>query len=236
MSEAKARKFYRDFWKNKESPLHRENDEKSYELYAEEINLVLKHLGYRGGKVLEVGCGNGALYPFLNIPSENYLGVDISPKMIEIFQSEHPEANVSVADGGDLSQFGDVDVIFGNAVHQHFPPKMLAANIEQAQKMLGDGGIFLMANVPYRRLRSQYYGGALADSHREEKVSAKEHLRRFWHRYIKVHLPIHDHIGFWYDVADIKQLRQEGTSLSVYGSIFYPYRVHFAMKVGGSDG
>ena len=64
------------FWNKQTTPLHRYNDPLWYKLYAEEINLILQTSGYNDGAVLEMGCGNGALFPFLNINKENYTGVD----------------------------------------------------------------------------------------------------------------------------------------------------------------
>lgn len=43
------------------------------------------------GQILDIGCGTGLLIDYLNIPVENYTGIDVSIKMLEVFRKKHPE-------------------------------------------------------------------------------------------------------------------------------------------------
>ena len=87
--------YYRSFWAGKESPLHRNNDEQTYRAYAQELNNIFSLYGYTSGEVLEVGCGNGGLFPYFNFEESQYTGIDISPSLLELFKSKHPKINVS---------------------------------------------------------------------------------------------------------------------------------------------
>jgi glycosyltransferase involved in cell wall biosynthesis len=65
------------------------------------------------GKVLEVGCWDGFLYPYLRC--EKYTGVDMCGEAIEEARREYP-GEFFVSDWGDLSCPGDFDSIYFNAV------------------------------------------------------------------------------------------------------------------------
>ncbi|MGC9070913.1 MAG: class I SAM-dependent methyltransferase, partial [Elusimicrobiales bacterium] len=43
--------------------------------------------------VLDVGCGTGVCFPYLTRKFKNYIGIDLSDKMIEIAKTKYPCAN-----------------------------------------------------------------------------------------------------------------------------------------------
>lgn len=62
---------------------------------------VLSGIGdLTGCSVLDVGCGFGDLYGFLSerFKGLTYLGVDISPRFVEIARKKHPDAKFSCTD------------------------------------------------------------------------------------------------------------------------------------------
>ena len=79
---------------------------------------------YKVGKnksVLEVGAGTGILYSILeNHNLKDYVGIDISPKMIEKFSEKHPEADVRRVDfetSVELDKKFDFVVVFDTIPH-----------------------------------------------------------------------------------------------------------------------
>ena len=76
---------------------------KGWDEYAKhdetKIELILDRIGInKGDKILDVGCGNGILTPFLlkRITSTgSILAIDVSPKMIEVARSKYAHKNVT---------------------------------------------------------------------------------------------------------------------------------------------
>jgi len=64
--------------------------------YHKELERYLRFLIPSGSSVLEIGCGTGATLAALN-PSEG-LGIDISPRMIEIAREKNPRLRFEVGD------------------------------------------------------------------------------------------------------------------------------------------
>ena len=83
------------------------------------IETVSTHI--EGGSVLDVGCGLGHLYPYLEPKIETYLGVDSSPVMIKRAQSHFGEHLFVVGDAYDLSPQPMMDTVVCCDVVKHVP-------------------------------------------------------------------------------------------------------------------
>ncbi|MFT3765857.1 MAG: bifunctional class I SAM-dependent methyltransferase/glycosyltransferase family 2 protein [Minicystis sp.] len=68
----------------------------SVHYYSSELRRLVSTLAPGGGNILEVGCGLGDL--LASIDGGRRVGVDISPRMIEIARQRHPELDLRVAD------------------------------------------------------------------------------------------------------------------------------------------
>ncbi|HEV8247235.1 MAG TPA: class I SAM-dependent methyltransferase, partial [Polyangiaceae bacterium] len=64
--------------------------------YAEQVQRLVRTLVTPGSKVLEVGCGLGDLLATCGAGSA--IGIDISPRMIELAKQRHPDLDLRVAD------------------------------------------------------------------------------------------------------------------------------------------
>ncbi len=64
--------------------------------YADEVRRLVSTLVPDRGRVLEVGCGLGDLIGSLAV--DEAIGVDISPRMIELARARHPGVDLRVAD------------------------------------------------------------------------------------------------------------------------------------------
>ena len=108
------------------------------------INLILDNVGVKAGKkVLDVACGTGVLIPYyLGREVGSVLGVDISPKMIEIAKSKFDNENVSflAADVENAEIDRDFDVIVVYNAFPHFQDgerlvKCLAGHLREGGKL-----------------------------------------------------------------------------------------------------
>lgn len=70
------------------------------DIQAECIGILKKYL-HPGARVLDVGCGYGALLGCLS-SSVDYYGIDVSPDMIEIAKLAYPRAKFMVGDAREL--------------------------------------------------------------------------------------------------------------------------------------
>lgn len=68
-----------------------------FEVYRERI---------AGQRVLDLGCGGGRTSPWLHALAADYIGIDYSPKMIEICRTRYPNFTFEQGDATNLAPFG----------------------------------------------------------------------------------------------------------------------------------
>lgn len=116
------------------------------------------HRGY-GGKILDVGCGQGLLLKKISqraAPGSQLYGLDISPKLVEIARSNNPTATVEV---GDAESMPYPDSTFDVATMTEALEHMLDydAALREVHRVLKPGGVFIVS-VPNRDwLRYDFY-------------------------------------------------------------------------------
>jgi SAM-dependent methyltransferase len=78
--------------------------------YASQVQRLVNSLVTPGSRVLEVGCGLGDLLATLD--ANGAVGLDISPRMIELARQRHPQLDLRVVDanGGELPE-GPFDAV-----------------------------------------------------------------------------------------------------------------------------
>lgn len=101
---------------------------------------VLDLLGpLRGERILDLGCGDGALTEKIADAGASVLGVDASPEMIDEALARGLDAHVVA--GEDLAVENEFDAVFSNAaLHWMKQPQRVAANVFRALK---PGGRFV---------------------------------------------------------------------------------------------
>jgi cyclopropane fatty-acyl-phospholipid synthase-like methyltransferase len=207
--------YWKEFWSRQTTPLHRHNTEEWYLLYAKELNLIFTALGYTGGAVLESGCGNGALFEYLDINKEEYLGTDLSDSLLGIFKAKHPNVSLLSTDSCRYSVDQKFSLIFSNGVIQNFDKNDLDIYMNNSIAALDTGGILLLGNVLWKDLAfSQYHQGSII---RLLKSSMKKIVSK-------------DDMGYWYAPKDFEKYRREGVEIHLFGSLFHPYRFSLALK------
>lgn len=216
---------WKEFWNLQTSPLHSYNSPSWYKLFAEEINLILNASEYSGGAVLETGCGNGALFPYLNINKEDYTGVDLSDSLLEIFRKNHPGVNVVSGDASSYRSEKRFSLIFSNGVVQYFDKKMLEKYIQNSTEMLEQDGILLLGNLLWKDVRNQYYSGELVTGENIQKPRyprLKLLKAKLWSLIGK-----NDFMGHSYNPRDFFQYEGD---VVIFGSLFHPYRFSVIIK------
>ena len=96
----------------------------------------------RGVRLADLGCGSGAFTELLRQAGYNTVGLDISPKLIELGRSKYPGLELIEGDAENLPfETGSLDGILLSGLVHHFPdPRRLAAEVRRALK---PGGRFV---------------------------------------------------------------------------------------------
>lgn len=91
-----------------------------------------------GERILDLGCGTGALAAAIAERGTEVLGIDSSPEMVEQARRRYRELRFEVADGRDFSFPWQFDAVFSNAaLHWMSPPERV---VESVWRALRPGG------------------------------------------------------------------------------------------------
>ena len=100
-------------------------------------------------KVLDIGCGNGRLYSFLQEKINKYIGIDVSQKLIDIAQNKYPKVCFKKMDMVNLKTLSTkkFDIIFFIASFHHLSSEAERITVlKQAKNLLSEQGIICMTN------------------------------------------------------------------------------------------
>lgn len=106
------------------------------------LNYTRKH-----SKVLDLGCGNGRLYEFLQGKEVSYLGIDHNSHLLSLARKNFPEATFRLDDIMDLELEEEAfDNVFCIAAFHHVPTKKMRQKvIADIHKALKPGGILILS-------------------------------------------------------------------------------------------
>lgn len=218
------RERWRIFWQGKTRPFHARDTDEHYRPYAAELRLLFADSNPL--RILEIGCGNGALYKHLGFENMQYKGVDFSASMLKVFKAKHPDVELECADGSTYQDEDKYDLIFSNGVIQHFDINMLHRHFSNVTSMLKPTSLFVCASIPWKARRFEYYAGKLTD------MRVKFILFGF-----RAYLPsrFRGKMGAWYSLQDIRKFASaHRMSVAFYGSMHYLYRFHAVMRLFGN--
>jgi tRNA (uracil-5-)-methyltransferase TRM9 len=106
----------------------------------------VKELVKPGDRVLDFGCGNGRLAGFLENTFQEYVGVDVSQKLIDAGREKYNRNNIKflkIDPFADKLPFADnsFDIIFSIAVFHHFPGKEYRLQVaKELYRVMRPGG------------------------------------------------------------------------------------------------
>ncbi len=221
----RARNLWASYWAEQSTPFNRSEADEYYAAYGAELSLLLPPPPH--GRVLEVGCGDGALFAPLGFDrADRYLGVDLSERMLEGFRERHPGVEVRTGRAESFRVDERFDVIFSSAMAQFLDRHQLADHVANIAAMVADDGVLVLASNPWRRLRWGYARGDLtAGTRRSLPLALAAHAKR---RLVR------DNMGHWHDYPDIERLAAaHGLTARFYGSVNYPYRFHSVLQRAG---
>lgn len=109
---------------------------------VDDIEEILSLIEKKDPRVLEIGCGNGRDAVEIIKHTKDYLGIDISDKLIEIARKTVPKGRFLVADIEEYSFPDNLDIIFAFASLIHVPKPNLASIINKALAALNTNGVF----------------------------------------------------------------------------------------------
>jgi SAM-dependent methyltransferase len=207
--------YWAQFWADKSDPLHSASDDAYYARLATELKLILPE---QFTSVLDVGCGNGALYQRLGFDKAEYSGA-----MIDAFRAQFPEANVAVKDLRSIGSEGSYDLVFSHGVVQFIPLRDFADQISATVALLRPGGYIVHAGILWDAARwSVYSGGFLT-----EPGNALSNVIR----YVAVRTGLRPSMGHWYSLSAIRSIaKRHGLNCSFTGSVLNPYRFHAILQ------
>ena len=91
-----------------------------------------------GERIIDLGCGTGALTAQIAAAGTEVLGIDASEAMIERARELYPQLRFEVAAGENFAVEVPVDAVFSNAaLHWMYPPEAVAAAVARALRPEG---------------------------------------------------------------------------------------------------
>jgi lipopolysaccharide exporter len=223
---------FRHFWSDKTSTLNGREGVEFWRAQASELREL--YASNRTARVLEIGCGDGNLFPYFDIPAENYKGVDFTPQFIERFQSKEPSVTLECAEGASYFEPGaQYDLILLNGIVQHFDSHMLEQHLKNAYAMLDETGLLIWGSIPDSRHRFMYDAGKWSGNCQPGLIR----LLKSW----AGSLFGMDAMGFWYERKEVAALiAKYGLHVKFVPSKLYPYRFHaviqkVAVKTGSGN-
>lgn len=100
-------------------------------------------------RVLDVGCGNGALLKIIGPQDVEYLGLDVSTKAVEAARRKwaetYPDTKFEVGDFSSLQTSQKFDFVIFNEVLYYFPLEAVESTLRKAQGLLDERGEVLIS-------------------------------------------------------------------------------------------
>jgi SAM-dependent methyltransferase len=148
---------------------HEEPDEVQGVL-RRQLFAYLEPLAFRGGRMLDFGCGAGAstfaLAKFL--PETEIIGLELDPRRVDLCRKiaarrGTPNVRFIPSPTGDTlpSELGNVDFIMLSAVYEHLLPGERRTLMPQLWTLLKPGGVLFVNQTPHRWFPYEHHSTAL---------------------------------------------------------------------------
>ncbi|HVB87440.1 MAG TPA: class I SAM-dependent methyltransferase [Candidatus Dormibacteraeota bacterium] len=220
-SSASTINKFRRYWADKDGLLHRSEPQELYRAYVGEIRGLFPTDSPQ--RILEVGCGDGSDFSFLNVSPTAYRGVDFSPHFVDRFRSRYPDIDVQCAEGSSFVDSGaQYDVIFSNDVVQQFDPEMLDRHLQNARRMMHSGSVLILGSMPDGAHRRKFNAGWYSPTLDPRHVRCIRLLKATCRRVLGI-----DFSGYWYTTPEIAAIAKRRSFRACFvRSRLQPYRFH----------
>jgi len=224
-SSASTINKFRRFWADKDGPLHRSDSPEFYQAYVGEVRSLFPANSPQ--RVLEVGCGDGSAFSYLDVAPATYRGVDFSPHFLEKFRSQHPHIHVQCAEGSSfIDSDAEYDVIFSNEVVQQFDVEMLDLHLKNARQMMHSGSVLIFGSVPDKACRRKFHAGWYSPTVQPSYARLIRLLKSSCRRALGI-----DFFGYWYTMPEIAAIaKRRGFRACFVRSRLQPYRFHAVLS------
>lgn len=95
------------------------------------------------GKVLDLGCGNGALSKVMHDKGYHVIGIDASKDLLDIAKKNYPDIQFIKADATNFSLKEPIDIVFSNAVFHWINKEHQQDMLKCVQEVLKENGQFV---------------------------------------------------------------------------------------------
>jgi SAM-dependent methyltransferase len=104
----------------------------------------LRRLGVSARTALDFGCGTGSATPHLagELGAESIVGVDVSPKSLEVARREHGAGGARFHLISEYEPFEEFDFAYTSGVFHHIPREERARSVAYVLGALRPGGVF----------------------------------------------------------------------------------------------
>jgi SAM-dependent methyltransferase len=227
LSRNLVQRDWKQFWAVRNAPMHRRDEPDFYAEHSADLRLLFEK--YHPRTVLELCCGNGALYQHLGFDRTQYLGVDFSGSMLADFAASHAGVKLEEADVSEYVRPQQFDLILMEFAAGYFNATTLARVFCHARAMMHSTSVFVCSSIPWSAARWEFYSGKFTPPY----VPNFNHLLRARAKWL---LGISDPIGNWHDPVEISGLAlQSGLVAEFFGCHSYIYRFHAALRVASAD-
>lgn len=106
--------------------------------------LLARRFGDRDLQVLDVGCGNGGLHPFLlsSAPAIRLTGIEVAAGFVDAARTANPTVRYELYDGRRLPyRDAAFDAAFTVCVLHHIPPARWPAFVAELRRVVRPGGM-----------------------------------------------------------------------------------------------
>lgn len=217
---------WRTHWRDKTQPRHRRDDKEFYLLHARELQVLTGSC--KDQRVLDLGCGNGALYgPMDFSTAARFKGVDFSPSMLATFREAYPEVDLEEGDASEFIVNEKFDLIFSSAMVQNLSDQQFDRMIFHIKRMLAPSGRAVIASCPFSWRRLEYWSGVSQGYNFRWKSALASILRSMRGR---------DPMGRWFSLPQLlSSAERAGLKAEFFGCLCYPYRIHILLQHKGDN-
>lgn len=135
-------------------------------IYNDSYDILCKSIENNKAKILDLGCGPGNITKYLLSKNPDYeiLGIDISPKMIELAQKNNPTANFKILDCRQISSLNThFDAIVNGFCLPYLSENDTINFITDSSKLLLENGILYLSFVEGDPNDSEFKAGSTGD-------------------------------------------------------------------------